>query len=87
MDTSYFAYPWKKNHHSPAPNEVSLAGSPVTRNYIIINLNKNAEKFLPDVIEEVKHRYKKGYEIMYVPIAKGKGSQYDDMQYAHKIQQ
>jgi len=47
MDTSYFAYDWKKTRH------LSL----VTRNYVIINLNKNAEKFLPEIIQDVKKLY------------------------------
>lgn len=76
MDTSYFAYPRKNIHHS----------LPVVRKYIIINLNKNAENFLNDIIEEVKHRYRKWYEIKYVPVAKGRWEQYDDLRYAHLIQ-
>jgi len=77
MDTSYFAYPWKKIVWSEIENY---------KKYIIININKNAEKFLPEIIEEVKHRYNKWYEVKYVPVAKGKGEQYTDISYAHKIQ-
>jgi hypothetical protein len=27
--------------------------------YIVVNVNKNAEKFLPEIIQEVKKRYNK----------------------------
>lgn len=77
MDTSYFAYPRKKVQGSATENY---------KKYIVINLNKNAEKFLPEIIEEVKHRYNKWYEVKYVPVAKGNGEQYADIRYAHKIQ-
>ncbi|MCX6823742.1 MAG: polysaccharide pyruvyl transferase family protein [candidate division SR1 bacterium] len=74
MDTSYFAYDWEKKY-----NETE-------RKYIVINLNKNAEKFLPEIIQDVKKLYNQGYEIMYIPVAKGKNDYYNDMKYAHKIQ-
>ncbi len=81
MDTSFFAYPRKTFQY------FNVSTFQHSKKYIVVNLNKNAEKFLKEIIEEVKHRYKKGYEIMYIPIAKGNGSQYDDIQYARKIQQ
>lgn len=80
MDTSFFAYPRKTFQRF----NISTLQHP--KNYIVINLNKNAEKFLNDIIEEVKHRYKKWYEIKYVPIAKGRWEQYDDLRYANLIQ-
>jgi len=88
MDTSFFAYPRKKMQNA-VPAAIRDAGIRIqnSKKYIIVNLNKNAEKFLPEVIEDVKHRYMKWYEVMYVPIAKGNGSQYDDIQYARSIQQ
>lgn len=75
MDTSYFAYDWKKRKHTKSDKK-----------YIVINLNKNGEQFLPESIEDVQHRYKKGYEIFYVPIAKGDKHHYQDRAYAYKIQ-
>ena len=45
MDTSYFAYDWKKKY------------SETERKYIVINLNKNAERFLPEIIQDVKKLY------------------------------
>jgi len=86
MDTSYFAYPRKKNENWKLQGPEKSGEIENWEKYIVINLNKNAEQFLPDIIEDVKHRYKKGYEILYVPIAKGNGSQYNDIQYAYNIQ-
>jgi len=74
MDTSYFAYDRKKRYGESE------------RKYIVINLNKNAEKFFPEIIQDVKKLYNQWYEVMYVPVAKGKNEHYDDMRYAHKIQ-
>jgi hypothetical protein len=45
MDTSYFAHDWKKKYGESE------------RKYIVINLNKNAEKFLPEIIQDVKKLY------------------------------
>ncbi len=76
MDTSYFSYDWKKRKKTTSDKK-----------YIVINLNKNGEKFLPKIIEDVQHRYKKGYEIFYVPVAQGNKYHYQDRTYAHTIQQ
>lgn len=75
MDTSYFAYDRKKKKHERSEKK-----------YIIINLNKNAEKFLPEIIQDVKRLYNQWYEVMYVPVAKGDGDHYNDIKYAHRIQ-
>ncbi len=77
MDTSYFAYPRKKVKGKKIENY---------NKYIVINLNRNAEKFLPNIIDDVKRIYNQGYEVKYVPVAKGNGEQYNDIRYAHKIQ-
>lgn len=86
MDTSYFAYKWNSNRSPLSRGDAKGRGVQPSKKYIVINVNKNAEQFLPDIIEDVKHRYKKWYEIFYVPVAKGKGEIYDDKAYAHKIQ-
>ncbi|MCX6825318.1 MAG: polysaccharide pyruvyl transferase family protein [candidate division SR1 bacterium] len=78
MDTSYFAYDRKKHKHSTLKIQHSK--------FIVINLNKNAEQFLPEIIQDVKKLYNKGYAVLYVPVAKGKGSHYSDIKYAHSIQ-
>ncbi len=79
MDTCFFAYPRKKmNNEKWIMNNV--------KKYIVINLNKNAEQFLPEIIQDVKKLYNQWYAVIYVPVAKGKGEKYDDMRYVHKIQ-
>jgi len=45
MDTSYFAYNRKKKYGESE------------KKYILVNLNKNAEKFLPAIIQDVKKLY------------------------------
>jgi polysaccharide pyruvyl transferase WcaK-like protein len=87
MDTSFFAYPRKKIQNSNLPAGRQGFKIQNWKKYIVVNLNKNAEKFLKELIEDVKHRYKKGYEILYVPIAKGNKYHYQDQKYANKIQQ
>ena len=79
MDTSFFAYPRKKIQNSKFRIQNS-------RKYIVINLNKNAEQFLPEIIQDVKKIYNQWYEVMYVPVAKWENQHYDDTKYAHKIQ-
>lgn len=74
MDTSYFAYDWKKTYGT------------AEKKYIVVNINKNAEKFLPEIIQEIKKLYNQWYAVMYVPVAKGNGDHYNDIKYAHRIQ-
>lgn len=85
MDTSYFAYDWEKIR-----NWLVLKGGKLKienwKKYIVINLNKNAEKFLSETIQDVKKLYNQWYEVMYVPVAKWNNDYYNDMKYAHKIQ-
>lgn len=75
MDTCFFAYDWSKKKHKKSDKK-----------YIVININKNAEKFLPEIIQEVKKYYKQWYQIMYVPVAKWENDYYNDSKYAQKIQ-
>ncbi len=80
MDTSYFAYKRDSFHR------FNVSTFQRSEKYIVINLNKNAEKFLPEIIQDVKKYYKQWYKIIFIPIAKGSGTQYNDYQYARKIQ-
>jgi len=77
MDTSFFAY----NRKAVKTNTTET----FQQKYIVVNINKNAEKFLPEIIQEVKNYYNKWYAIYYVPVAKGENKQYNDIQYAQKI--
>ncbi|MBO4516996.1 hypothetical protein J5751_06315 [bacterium] len=44
MDTSYFAYDWK------TVNEKNIR-----QKYIVVNVNKNGEQFLDDIIKDVQY--------------------------------
>lgn len=44
MDTSYFAYDWK-----------SVNEKNVRQKYIVVNINKNGEHFLDDIIHDVQY--------------------------------
>ncbi|MCF7835194.1 polysaccharide pyruvyl transferase family protein [Candidatus Gracilibacteria bacterium] len=75
MDTALFAYEWSLKHG----NVKTL------KRYIVVNLNKNAEKFLNEIIEDVKEYVKKGYDIYFVPVSKGINNEYNDIKYFEKI--
>ena len=45
MDTSYFAFNWKALEHEKLKKS----------KYIIVNVNKNGEKFIDDIIKDVKY--------------------------------
>ena len=46
MDTSYFAYEWDK---------VSLdEENKIEKSYVVVNLNKNAEKFFDELLDDIK---------------------------------
>ena len=74
MDTSYFAYDWK------TVNEKNIR-----QKYIVVNVNKNGEQFLDDIIKDVQYYVGEWYRILYVPVAKGKTDQYSDLYYFKKI--
>ena len=74
MDTSYFAYDWK-----------SVNEKNVRQKYIIVNINKNWEHFLDDIIHDVQYYLQEWYRILFVPIAKWKTDQYSDSYYFKKI--
>ena len=51
MDTSYFAYEWKK---------VSLDDeNDIEKPYVVVNLNKNAENFFDELVQDIKSYSKK----------------------------
>lgn len=75
MDTSFFAFEWNKIKEANFENE----------KYIIVNVNKNGEKFLNDIIKDVKYYIWEWYKVLYVPVAKWKNNNYDDISYYNKI--
>ena len=78
MDTSYFAY---------QRNKVSLDEQKnIEKRYIVVNLNKNAEQFFDELVEDIKAYSKKWYRIYYAPIAKGNNIYYQDLQYSQRLE-
>ncbi len=78
MDTSYFAYEWDKVFLS---NEKKIE-----KPYVVVNLNKNAEKFFDEFVQDIKSYSQRGYRIYYVPIAKGNNIYYQDLQYSQRLE-
>ena len=78
MDTSYFAYDWSK----VAVDKEKKIEKP----YIIVNLNKNAESFFDELVQDIKRYSEKGYRVYYAPIAKGRNIYYDDLQYSQRLE-
>ena len=78
MDTSYFAYEWDK---------LSLSNEKkIEKPYVVVNLNKNAEKFFDEFVQDIKSYSQRGYRIYYVPIAKGNNIYYQDLQYSQRLE-
>lgn len=78
MDTSYFAYDW---------NKVSLdEKNGIEKPYVVVNLNKNAEKFFDELVGDIKTYSENGYRIYYVPVAKGNNIYYQDLQYSQRLE-
>jgi len=72
MDTAYFAY--ERDKIKKVMNK--------KQKYILVNLNKNAEKFLDEVIDDVKWYVNKGYDLYFVPVSKWDKKEYNDTIYA-----
>ncbi len=77
MDTSYFAFNWHALEHDKLKKS----------KYIVVNVNKNGEDFLNDIIKDVKYYLEEWYKILYVPVAKWKNEDYSDMDYYKRIKQ
>ncbi len=76
MDTAYFSQERKTIKNSELR---------IKNKYIVVNLNKNAEKFLDEVIEDVKWYVNKWYDVYFVPVSKGTNDEYNDLSYFEKI--
>lgn len=68
MDTAYFARDWPVKSQWRAK-------------YIVVNVNKNGEHFLDEIAQDIENYAKKWYHIYYVPVSKGKNSEYNDIKY------
>ena len=74
IDTSYFAYDWG-----------GVLAKKSDKSYIVINLNKNGERFFGELVEDIKYYCDKGYRIYYVPVAKWNNIYYNDLQYFERL--
>ena len=81
MDTSYFAYDRREVSSYDGKEEKKIQ-----KPYIVINLNKNAEDFFDELVQDVKYYCDKDYRIYYVPVAKGENTYYDDLQYSQRLE-
>lgn len=77
MDTAFFSYERKLK-----TQDTRLK---IKNKYVIVNLNKNAEKFFDEVIADVKEYVKKWYDVYFVPVSKGVNKEYNDLSYLEKI--
>ena len=78
MDTSYFAYEWESISLNKEKN--------IEKPYVVVNLNKNAEKFFDELVQDIKSYSQRGYRIYYVPVAKGNNIYYQDLQYSQRLE-
>ena len=76
MDTAYFAYERKKIQNS----ELKMQ-----KKYIVVNLNKNAEKFMDEMIGDVRLYVDKWYAVYFVPVSKWANEEYNDIKYAQVL--
>ena len=78
MDTSYFAYEW---------DNVSLNDEKkIEKPYVVVNLNKNAEKFFDELVQDIKSYSERWCRIYYVPVAKWNNVYYQDLQYSQHLE-
>ena len=64
----------------------NLSENKIEKPYVVVNLNKNAEQFFDELVQDIKKYADKGYRIYYVPVAKGKNIYYDDLQYSQRLE-
>lgn len=79
MDTAYFAWDWDNLNGLPRWH------SQWQKKYIIVNVNKNWESFLENIIKDVQWYVQQWYEVYYVPVSKGKNEEYSDIKYTKRI--
>lgn len=76
MDTAYFSQE-RKN--------IENLELKIKNKYIVVNLNKNAENFLDEIIGDIKWYGNNSYDVYFVPVSKWVNDEYNDMKYFKKI--
>lgn len=79
MDTAYFAYDRKKVQNA------EFRVQSWSNKYIIVNVNKNGEKFFDKIFQDVKTYIQQGYEVYFVPVSIGTNKEYSDIFYYHEM--
>lgn len=78
MDTSYFAY--DRSSVKTSPKATQWLGD-----YIIINVNRNGENFLEEIVNDVREYLNQDYKVFFVPMSKWTRAEYFDITYYYKI--
>lgn len=65
--------------HASPRSETTTCG------YIIVNVNKNGEKFFDAIFQDVKAYIQQGYEVYFVPVSIGTQKDYSDIFYYYKL--
>lgn len=74
MDTAYFAI-----------DRAKVKKSKKKEKYIVVNLNKNGERFLEEIGKDIKIYAEKWYKFYYSPISKWSNPEYSDIRYFSKL--
>ncbi len=87
MDTAFFAYDRKKIPHQSSKDALhaSLRSETTRCGYIIVNVNKNGEKFFDEIFKDVKAYIQQWYDIYFVPVSIGASKEYSDIFYYHEM--
>jgi polysaccharide pyruvyl transferase WcaK-like protein len=80
MDTSYFALDRNKIKY-----EEWRIKKLIPNQYIVVNLNKNGEHFLNDMVQDIKEYLVKWYRVLFVPVSKWFNGEYMDIKYYYKL--
>lgn len=85
MDTAYFAYDWKKTLHSTLDHAKLRGWTLHSEKYIIVNVNKNGERFFDAIFQDVKAYIQQWYEVYFIPVSIGASKEYADIFYYHEM--
>ncbi|MCX6823092.1 MAG: polysaccharide pyruvyl transferase family protein [candidate division SR1 bacterium] len=84
MDTAFFSYDRRKIENGK-PRLPAGRLKMEDKKYIIVNINKNGEKFFDKIFADVQDYIQQGYEIYFVPVSIGANKEYSDIFYYHEL--